>query len=538
MPNCGAQNHFDDDVVVLPVSSATLPGKQEQNHHRPGSIAMSVAMSQAPEFPEGLTWFNTGKPLRFAEELRGQVVVLDFWTYCCINCMHVLPDLKFLEEKYAHDPVTIIGVHSNKYINEEDPENIRKAIFRYGIKHPVVVDFDHAIWDMYGIDAWPTLVVIDSAGRAIGALPGEGHREDLDKLIAALLEIGHEEQTLASGPLPSQPERQAPSHSGLRFPGKVIADQERERLFIADSNHNRILVTNWSGELLGFFGSGLQGDFDGSYEDARFNHPQGLAFFGSALYIADTENHMVRRADLLGFHVDTVLGNGMIGYDRHGGHHGTDQLLNSPWDLAFLNGMLYIAMAGLHQIWVYDPQREIASVVAGTGRENITDNPARKAALAQPSGLAAANGKLYFADSETSSIRIYDPQTDQVSTLVGKGLFTFGDVDGPTGQALLQHPLGVAADADHVYIADTYNHKIRSIDLNTGLVSTLAGTGIPGLQDGDKLALYEPGGIALAGKNLFIADTNNDRVIRYRLDTGEWREIIPTTMGKPLNEAA
>lgn len=496
-----------------------------------------MTLSMAPEFPDGLAWFNTDRPLQLHEELRGRVVVLDFWTYCCINCMHVLPDLAYLEEKYADDPVVFIGVHSNKYPNEAHPANVREAILRYGITHPVVVDEEHMIWEMYAVHAWPTLMVIDSEGRLIGALPGEGHRDELDRAIAALLDIGHEQETLTTSPLTLTHEQRPPSSSGLCFPGKVLA-QGNDRLFISDSGHQRVLITDWAGNVEGFFGSGLRGNMDGAYSDARFAHPQGLALFDNLLYIADTENHMLRRADLTSYHVDTVLGNGMIGYDRHGGHHGREQLLNSPWDVAFLNGQLYIAMAGLHQLWAYNPTDNSARVIAGTGRENITDAEARKSALAQPSGLATDGHVLYFADSETSAIRRYDPRSGQITTLVGKGLFEFGNVDGPEAEALLQHPLGVTVHGDHLYVADTYNHKIRKISLKTGDVSTVVGAGVPGRADGQHLLLYEPGGLSVVGHDLFIADTNNDRIIHYRLDTGQWNEVTPNVNGRPLGVAA
>ncbi len=499
---------------------------------------MNFTMPIAPDFPDGFTWFNTDRPLHLNEELKGQVVILDFWTYCCINCMHVLPDLEYLEEKYAADPVVIIGVHSNKYRNEAVPGNVRAALWRYGITHPVVLDDDHLIWGMYGVNAWPTLVVIDATGHVLGALPGEGHREELDRLIAGLLEIGRQQHLLAAAPLPKHPEQKHPSTTGLSFPGKVLVDPAGARLFIADSGHHRVIMTDWDGEVKGFFGSGVMGFRDGAYEDARFHNPQGMALFGGALYIADTGNHAIRRIDLASFHVDTVAGNGMIGYDRHGGHRGREQVMNSPWDLAYLDGALYIAMAGLHQIWSYDPVTNVSEVCVGTGRENITDNPARKAALAQPSGLAAGKDKLYFADSETSAIRVYDLKSSLVRTLVGKGLFTFGDEDGPREQALLQHPLGVAAAGDVLYVADSYNHKIRRIEVKSGEVSTVVGSGEAGRLHGEQLALFEPGGLSVAGHDLFIADTNNDRIIHYRLDTGAWREVVPKIGGLPLPLAA
>jgi thiol-disulfide isomerase/thioredoxin len=470
---------------------------------------------------------NIDRPLRLGNELRGQVAVLDFWTYCCINCMHVIPELARLEEKYRHDPVVFIGVHSNKYDNEANPENVDQAILRYGVTHPVVVDEDHLIWSMYGVSAWPTLVVIDSAGYIIAAWSGEGHGEALDRLIAGLLELGRENGTLATAHIEPQPLRITETESRLLFPGKVLADPSGRRVFIADSGHHRILITDYDGRLLGFPGSGVAGQMDGSYEDVRFRNPQGMALFGDTLYIADTDNHLIRQADLTSFHVHTTAGNGMIGYDRHGGHRGREQVLNSPWDVAFLNGLLYIAMAGLHQIWTYDPQTQVTQAAIGTGRENIADNAARKAALAQTSGLSAAGGKLYFADSETSAVRLFDPAAGTVRTLVGKGLFVFGDQDGSLDAALLQHPLGVTARDGELYVADTYNHKIRRIDLHSGQVSSVAGAGVPGAERDGQLLLYEPGGLSLVDDDLFIADTNNHRVIRYRLDTGAWRELRP-----------
>ncbi|HEY3415254.1 MAG TPA: thioredoxin-like domain-containing protein, partial [Armatimonadota bacterium] len=475
---------------------------------------MNIGYPHAPDFPAGFTWLNTDHPLQFSGELRGQVVVLDFWTYCCINCMHVLPDLDYLEHKYADQPVTIIGVHSNKYTEEASPANIRQAILRYNITHPVIVDEHQAIWNQFVISAWPTLVVIDPTGRILGTLPGEGHREQLDQIIDELLAQGRRESTLAAGPLSLQHEQRQDPATGLFYPGKVLADATGGRLFIADSDHQRILITDWSGMVMDVIGNGQIGLHDGAFAEATFHDPQGMALRGDLLYIADTDNHALRRADLENRRVDTVVGNGKISYDRRGGHLGREQGLNSPWDVAFVDNLLFIALAGLHQIWTYNPETTEARLAIGTGRENITDNPAHRAALAQTSGLSAANGILYFADSETSSVRQYDPGTDEVSTLVGQGLFIFGDKDGDGPNALLQHPLGVAASPNGaLYVADTYNSKIRRIDLTSGLVTTLAGSGKPGVGSAGALELYEPGGLSVAGNDLFIADTNNHRVI-------------------------
>jgi thiol-disulfide isomerase/thioredoxin len=493
-----------------------------------------AGVPRAPEWPADFTWLNTDRPLRMHEELRGRVVVLDFWTYCCINCLHVMPDLAALEEAFRDEPVVIIGVHSNKYPNEAHPDHIREAILRHHVTHPVIVDMDHYIWDSYAVHAWPTLVVIDPRGYVVAAYSGEGHRAELDVLIRELLARGRAQGTLATAPLPLRAEIPHLVIRPLAFPGKVLADRAGGRLFIADSAHHRVLITDWNGEVLGFFGSGRQGSVDGPYEDVRFNNPQGLLLVDNTLYIADTDNHMLRKASLSSYHVDTVLGDGIIGYDRRGGKAGRAQRLNSPWDLTWLDGRIYIAMAGLHQVWSFDPLMGVAQVALGTGRENITDQSGRRAALAQTSGLTTANGIIYFADSETSAVRQYDPRTDEVTTLAGEGLFTFGDVDGPLDTALLQHPLGVAAQDQDVYVADTYNHKIKRIDLRARTITTIAGTGRPGREEDGVLALYEPGGLSVAGHNLFIADTNNDRIIHLRLDTGEWREIGLKINGQPM----
>ncbi|HOS44769.1 MAG TPA: redoxin domain-containing protein, partial [Armatimonadota bacterium] len=384
----------------------------------------------APEWPAGFTWLNTDRPLRLHAELRGRVVVLDFWTYGCINCLHVLPELAALDARFRDEPVTVVGVHSHKYPNEAHPAQIREALLRHDVTHPVIVDEDHQIWDSYGVQAWPTLVVIDPAGYIVATFSGEGHGDELTRLVERLLARGREQGTLVAGPPPGTPEIPHLVIRPLSFPGKVLADRAGGRLFIADTHHHRVLITDWRGEVVGFFG-GRRGMVDGPYADVRFTNPQGLLLAGASLYIADTGNHMLRTARLSSFHVETALGDGVIGTDRRGGKTGRDQRLNSPWDLAWLDGRLYLAMAGLHQVWVYDPATGEARVALGTGRESLADGPGRRAALAQPSGLASANGMLYVADAETSAIRQYDPRADLVTTLVGAGLFTFGDRDGP-----------------------------------------------------------------------------------------------------------
>ena len=486
---------------------------------------------RAPELPSGFAWLNTDRPLTFAKELQGQVVLLDFWTYCCINCMHVLPDLAYLEEKYRDQPFLVIGVHSAKFTNEGQRQTVRAAVGRYEIAHPVVIDENMRLWSEYAVRSWPTLVLVGSDRRVMGVVAGEGNRETLDQAIAAALEEGRANGTLAPAPIHPARERSVRAATGLAFPGKVLADPAGGRLFIADSNHNRIVVATLPdregrSRLIRTIGLGGVGREDGSQDCAGFHHPQGLALSHETLYVADTENHMIRAVDLGTGSVSTVAGTGVQGYDRSGGKIGTQQALNSPWDLAIEGSTLYIAMAGPHQLWRLDLPMGFARAFVGSGRENIVDGPVEGAALAQPSGLALSGNYLYFADSEVSAVRRVDLAEEKVETLIGRGLFDFGDRDGDFDAARLQHPLGVAAWRNRILVADTYNHKVKEIDVAGRTIKTLAGDGRPGTEREGRLALFEPGGLHAADDLLYIADTNNHRVVRLNLVDGSWREVV------------
>ncbi|MGB0714669.1 MAG: thioredoxin-like domain-containing protein [Phycisphaerae bacterium] len=496
----------------------------------------------APELDTNLGWLNTERPLRFDGDLKGQVVVLDFWTYCCINCIHILPDLKFLEEKYRDRPVCFIGVHSAKFTNEASRETIRAAILRYEIEHPVVIDDNMKIWRDFAARSWPTLVVVDSRGYVAMHVAGEGNRDAVDQAVAEALSQGETAGTLASSPLKLHKEAVVPAATGLCFPGKVLADDSLGKLFVADSNHNRIVIAdlpdaNGVARVEQVVGNGEIGAQDGEPEQATFDHPQGLATGQGKLYVADTENHLIREIDLENGHVRTAVGTGEMCNDRAGGGMGTQQGLNSPWDLDIEGSTLYVAMAGVHQIWRIDMPVGFARAFAGSGRENLVDGPTETAALAQPSGICTAGGHIYFADSEVSAVRGIDMNLENVFTVIGEGLFSFGDVDGAHPKAKLQHPLGIDAWGSSLIIADTYNHKIKAVDQKARTVRTLYGTGQPGTgtNDGD-LQMFEPGGISICGDLLYVADTNNHRIVQINLKTNEWKEIAFEGLERPTTD--
>jgi thiol-disulfide isomerase/thioredoxin len=473
----------------------------------------------APSLEGGVEWLNTSGPITL-ESLHGKVVLLDFWTYCCINCMHVLPDLKKLEEKYANQLV-VIGVHSAKFDTERDSQNIREAILRYEISHPVINDANMVLWRKFDVHAWPTLWIIDPEGNAVAYISGEGVYDVLDRAIGMLVKYHRAKKTLNETLVRFELERNRAPATALRFPGKVLADADSDRLFIADSNHNRIVVTTRAGKLLDTIGSGQLGRADGAFDAASFFRPQGLALVGDLLYIADTENHMLRRADLKTRQVATIAGTGEHGSSRsHRPMPARETSLNSPWDLAWVRDRLYIAMAGSHQIWVWEPDSDTVHAYAGSGREDIEDGDAASAALAQPSGLASDGKRLFVADSEVSAVRTVTlANAPVVRTVIGRGLFDFGDADGDANNALFQHPLGVAWSGDTLYVADTYNNKIKLVDPDRRSSRTVLGDGEPGAED-DPPRFDEPGGVSFAQGKLFIADTNNHAIRVADVRTG------------------
>jgi thiol-disulfide isomerase/thioredoxin len=492
---------------------------------------------RAPELEGGAGWLNTAGPIRL-KDLRGKIVLLDFWTYCCINCIHTLPDLAKLEKKYANQLV-VIGVHSAKFENEKESENIRKAILRYEISHPVVNDSQQKIWNTYGVGSWPTLVLIDPEGYLVGGDSGEGLYPLLDKVIGDLVEKFKKKKLLDEKPRRFELARfQEKGDSPLFFPGKVLADAASGRLFIADSTHHRIVITNLEGKKIAVAGTGTPGAADGPFDKAGFDDPQGMALRGETLYVADRKNHLIRALDLKGQTVKTIAGTGKQGQDRWvDGGEPLKTGLNSPWDLYLQGDTLFIAMAGHHQIWTLDLAKDKLTRYAGSGRERILDGPLTASCFAQPSGLTSDGTTLYVADSEVSAIRAVPLGGEgEVKTIVGEGLFEFGDVDGEGEKVRLQHALAVVYHEGKLYVADTYNSKIKVIEPEKRRSTTFLGGERDGWLAGP--LFNEPAGLSLANGKLYVADTNAHRIRVVDLKTKTVTTLPLTGVEAPKPAAA
>ncbi|WP_432141315.1 NHL domain-containing thioredoxin family protein [Streptomyces sp. bgisy084] len=464
----------------------------------------SRARVRAPELTGKGGWLNTGNKDLTLSDLRGRIVVLDFWTFCCVNCLHVLDELRELEERHR-DTVVIIGVHSPKFVHEAEHQAVVDAVERYGVEHPVLDDPELTTWKQYAVRAWPTLVVIDPEGYVVAQHAGEGHAHAIEKLVEEL-EAEHEAKgTLHRGDGPYVPPE--PVATDLRFPGKAIRLPGGSFL-VSDTTRHQLVELAADGErVLRRIGTGERGLTEDS-----FNEPQGLALLPDGkVAVADTVNHAIRVLDPDSGALETVAGTGKQwwqGSPTSGPAPEVD--LSSPWDLAWWQDRLWIAMAGVHQLWTYDPTAGTVEVAAGTTNEGLVDGPAAEAWFAQPSGLAAAGDRLWIADSETSAVRWVEPAEAGdgyvIRTAVGTGLFDFGHRDGAAGQALLQHPLGVTALPDgSVAIADTYNHALRRFDPASGEVTTLA-------KD-----LREPSGAVLVEGDLVVVESARHRLTRLRL---------------------
>lgn len=429
--------------------------------------------------------------------------------------MHALAQLREIEMAFTRE-VAVVSVHSPKFKREQFTDSVRDAVLRYGITHPVVNDRSMRLWREYAVRAWPTLVFVDPENRVIARHEGEINPEAAKRLIEEMIQEFDAENLLNHQPLHFT--RETAPQAIMAFPGKLAVDASANRLVVSDSAHHRLLEMDLAGKIRQVIGNGEAGKANGSFARAQFNRPQGVTLDGDILYVADTENHMIRRVDLTAQQVETIAGTGeqagMTSTTMQG--PALEAALSSPWDLVCSGNRLYIAMAGTHQIFVYYLDRHEIEPFAGTGHEDIRDGTREEAFFAQPNGLSLDDNRtLYVADSEASAVRAMSlTGTENVITLIGTGLFDFGDLDGIGESALLQHVQAVCFVDGLLYLADTYNNRIKVLNPSTREVKSFAGNGSAGFQDGalHEAQFNEPAGLAAANGKLYVADTNNHAI--------------------------
>ena len=472
----------------------------------------------APEFPDDIVWLNIKNKIAL-NDLKGRVVLLDFWTYGCINCIHMMPVLEMLESKYENKKVVIIGIHSPKYKVEKALENVKEAIERYEIKHPIILDSDMKIWKKYGIEAWPMFVIIGPDGIIRDKIAGEISFDVLDKKLLDIIKKYNKNMIKEPS---SYTSKLIKKRGILRYPGKISIAPDGKLIAIANANMNSILLIDKKGRIVQRIGSGEKGAVDSSMANSSFFKPQGIAWIdNNTLLVADTYNHKIRMIDLKSDKVTTKAGNGMQGAPLRYLEEkvALNSKLNSPWDIVVGKNTAYIAMAGSHQILAYDLD-DTVSYFAGIGYEDIEDGDFKHCSFAQPSGLSLNKNNIYVADSEASGIRNISLKNNFVSSIVGSGLFVFGDRVGRVDETLLQHPLGVTYDDGVLFIADTYNNSIKEINLSKKISTNIISKeehSVCKVDDPrcDTLGLFEPSDVKSDGRYLYISDTNNHLIRRY-----------------------
>ncbi len=501
----------------------------------------TTGREMAPQFPDDLQWFNVEQPLTM-KQLRGKVILVNFWTSACINSAHVIPDFRRLLAKHAPE-LAVIGVHSPRFAAERDPDVLCNALARLDVDYPVINDRDMRLWREWDIRAWPTTILISPTGAILQRRTGEDVFGAFDERVGTLIRDFKRSGGINDTPVPTIAPEPRCSRPGLSFPTGIEADEATQRIFISDTGNNRVVVADFDGNVQDVVGSGKPGLQDGPYDAAAFHGPKAVLLDGEVLYVADRRNHCIRRIDLDDRQVLTIAGTGEQELAMMLPGKAPDTPLNSPWGLTIVHHRLYMTMAGTHQIWRMDLMTDEIEPFAGTGTVGLENGRRGKCLLAQPVGLTNDGVRLFFVDAGSSALRwIHLPPGVHAGTWVGQGVFEYGDRDGSGREALMESPLGLTHHLGEIYIADTYNHKIKHFNPRAARIETILGTGAAGFDDGPDGTLNEPADVAWADGELWIADRSNHAVRIGSADGGPLRTLelrslpavtAPTTVCHP-----
>ena len=478
-------------------------------------------------------WFNVSKNLT-KKDLEGRVVLLDFWSYDCINCLQNIEKIKKLEENFGDD-LLVISVHSGRLDNEKNPQSVKEAIIKYGVNHPVINDYDLKIWKKFEISTWPTLVLVNPKGRIETQFEGQVNFKKLSKKIAKT--ISRYRFILNFKPLPLVLEKNKVASNILNFPSKIeyasnflYNGEKVSALIISNSFDNTVIVSTLEGRIIEKIGSKKSGLRNGDFKDVSFNYPTGLLYSNNILYVADRGNNVIRKVDFTTRKVTTLVGSGLMGDILENEVNAKEVDLSSPQDLEYFpdKNHLIIANLGSNQLLSYNIKTNKIKPVAGNGVRGLVDGKYPKNSLAQPRGLDVYKNKLYFVDSYSSSLRSFD-KSGNVKTLIGKSNCASGNKNGPRSQALMQSPSGLFANTDAIYVADSYNHLIRKYGYNSKEMSTYSGNGVKGNNVGTATSYSEVSDIILVKNNFYIVDSNNNRIVVKSANDGKTTilDILP-----------
>lgn len=466
----------------------------------------------APELVDSLDWVNA--PAQRLQAHRGRIVLLAFWHAGQAIGHSLLDELVQLAGRFG-DSLSLIAIHAPRFDRERDARTVLKAVNRLGLRAPVASDPACVAWQHFGIRAWPSVVLIDARSRVVAVEEGDGLRAALAQRIDALMEEALLDGSLVYESLPASV--RAEPRMPLAFPAGLAVTTEH--LYVADCGHHRLLECSHEGRILRQFGSGTPGLLDGNAGEAAFRSPRGVTLLDDALYVADTGNHALRRVRLRDGSVDTLAGNGQSGTPAFNRRElaAAELPLDAPWDVVGHFDRLFLAMAGARQIWEFNLGDRRLRVLAGSGKFGQVDGAGSEAAFAQPAALALVQQTLYVADALGSAVRTVHLTSGHVQTLVGQGLYEFGDEDGPRNAARLQCPQGLCLDprAPVLWIADTYNDAIRMLRFGGGELRRID----PGHR------LHGPTGIAALPGALFVSNSEAHEVLRIDLEAGSTRRL-------------
>ncbi len=468
-------------------------------------------------------WFNTAKPLE-KEDVKDKIILLNFWSYSCVKCLQLIPELKKLQDEYGNK-LAIISVHSPKFSNEKNEGGIRKAIIRHDITNPVINDADLKIWNQYQVKLWPTLILFNTNGKIYDQYFDLNDSKSIERALSDTKKLlNRYNHQLSRNSLPIILEKNRLISNVLESPTKIKYSAKFDyksysgaAIFIANSAKNTIIISSISGEILAQIGSGKSGKEDGSFSDASFDLPQGLLYHNDKLYVADTNNHLIREVDFKSEKVTTILGSGNIGLpitsDKKIAAKKVD--LASPTDIEFFPNRQFIAIANSasDQILSYDVEKKEVSVLAGSGKEGNEDGKLPNNSLAQTSDLVAYSNKLYFIDSKSNSLRYLNNQGVVETLIKGKLQSSQNNKNSPQNRDALQNPTGLEIDDSGIYISDSFDHQIKKYNQTTNDLTVLVGNQQNGDSLGTRTSFDEPNGIISIMDRLYVADKNNNRIV-------------------------